>query len=197
VASPFTGTIPPFPRPCNFKSPAPYERAIIKERQRKGIAKAQAGPASPFVDLRPGNRGRLPISIKTNQHGPLIKINRCKVRNLLDNAKRLNWRAYRDMENPSAEQAIQIIDDLVNKTFNTQNAFARAIEKLLEEAERIRDSVEDISTPLSCGQTRQILQNVSLIIRELGMIEKGFGKAATKAPHPQMTYEIEAGATKQ
>jgi hypothetical protein len=29
------------------------------------------------------------------------------------------------------------------------------------------------------------------------MIEKGFGKAATKAPHPQMTYEIEAGATKQ
>ncbi|EGB13644.1 hypothetical protein DND132_0427 [Pseudodesulfovibrio mercurii] len=101
------------------------------------------------------------------------------------------------MENPSAEQAIRIIEDLVTKTFNTQNAFERAIEKLLEEAERIRESVEDISQPLSCRQTRQILQNVSLIIRELGMIEKGFGQTATKAPHRQLTYEFEVGATKQ
>ncbi len=101
------------------------------------------------------------------------------------------------MENPSAEQAIQIIDDLVNKTLNTQNAFERAIEKLLEEAMRIRGSVEDISMPLSSNQIRQILQNVSYIIRELGMIEKGFGEITSKAPHQQMTYEVEAGAIKQ
>lgn len=101
------------------------------------------------------------------------------------------------MKNPSAEQAIQIIDDLVNKTLNTQSAFARAIEKLLEEAMRIRDSVEDTSVPLSSNQTRQVLQNVSRIIRELGMIEKGFGKTTTKAPHRQMTYEVDAGAVKQ
>ena len=101
------------------------------------------------------------------------------------------------MENPSAEQAIQIIDDLVNKTLNTQNAFDRAIEKLLEEAVRIRGSVEDVSEPLSSDQTRQILQNVSLIIRELGMIDKGFGPDGPKAPHPQMTYDLEDGAMKQ
>jgi hypothetical protein len=101
------------------------------------------------------------------------------------------------MDNPSAEQAIQIIDDLVNKTLNTQNAFERAIRKLLEEALRIRDSVEDVSLPLSSAQTRQILQNVSLIIRELGMVEKGFGAIRTEAPHPQMTYEAEGGTMKQ
>ena len=102
------------------------------------------------------------------------------------------------MENPSAEQAIQIIDDLVNKTFNTQSAFERAIAKLLVEADRIRDSVEDMSKPLSCDQTRQMLQNVSLIIRELGMVDKSFGSIATKAPHPQMTYEVvEADVLKQ
>ena len=99
------------------------------------------------------------------------------------------------MENPSAAQAIQIIDDLVNKTLNTQDAFDRAIGKLLEEAARIRDSVEDVGKPLSSDQTRQILQNVSLIIRELGMIEKGFGPA--KVPHPQMTREVEDGTMKQ
>jgi len=101
------------------------------------------------------------------------------------------------MKNPSAEQAILIIDDLVNKTLNTQNAFERAIEKLLEEAMRIRSNVEDSSVPLSNNQMSQILQNVSYIIRELGMIEKGFGEITTKAPHQQMTYEIEAGAVKQ
>jgi dephospho-CoA kinase len=101
------------------------------------------------------------------------------------------------MENPSAEQAIQIIDDLVGKTFNTQRAFERAIGKLVGEAARIRACVEDISEPLSDSQTRQILQNVSLIIRELGMIEKGFGKNATQAPHPAMTYEDGIGALKQ
>lgn len=101
------------------------------------------------------------------------------------------------MENPSAEQAIQIIDDLVNKTLNTQDAFDRAIRKLLEEAIRIRGSVDDVSIPLSDCQTRQILQNVSLIIRELGMIDKGFGKKAMKAPHPAMTYETGDGVIKQ
>lgn len=101
------------------------------------------------------------------------------------------------MKNPSAEQAIQIIDDLVNKTLNTQNAFERAIGKLLEEAMRIRESAEDISTPLSSHQIKQILQNVGYIIRELGMVEKGFGKIPTEAPHQQMTYEVEAKAIKQ
>ena len=101
------------------------------------------------------------------------------------------------MGNPSAEQALQIIDDLVNKTLNTQSAFDRAIAKLLGEATRIRDSVENLSMPLSRNQTRQILQNVSYIIRELGMVEKGFGKPVTKAPHPKMTYEVETEAMKQ
>ncbi|MGE4193408.1 MAG: hypothetical protein AB7E51_08475 [Pseudodesulfovibrio sp.] len=99
------------------------------------------------------------------------------------------------MENPSAEQAIQIIDDLVNKTLNTQDAFDRAIGKLLEEAARIRDNVEDVGKPLSSDQTRQILQNVSRIIRELGMVEKGFGPAT--ASHPQMARDVEDGAMKQ
>ncbi|WP_319582050.1 hypothetical protein [uncultured Pseudodesulfovibrio sp.] len=101
------------------------------------------------------------------------------------------------MENPSAAQAIQIIDDLVNKTLNTQNAFERAIDKLLDEAERIRDTVDDITVPLSNDHIRQILQNVSYIIRELGMIEKGFGKNVPQAPHREMTYEIDADAMKQ
>ncbi|MGE4421020.1 MAG: hypothetical protein AB7D39_01860 [Pseudodesulfovibrio sp.] len=101
------------------------------------------------------------------------------------------------MENPSAEQAIQIIDDLVNKTLNTQDAFDRAIRKLLDEAIRIRGSVDDVSTPLSNGQIRQILQNVSLIIRELGMIEKGFGKSVTQAPHRDLTYDDGGCAIKQ
>lgn len=100
------------------------------------------------------------------------------------------------MENPSAEQALQIIDDLVNKTLNTQGAFARAIESLLEEAMRIRESVDDTSTPLSSNQTRQMLHNVSRIIRELGAVDKGFGKITAKAPHPQMTYEADSGAMK-
>jgi len=101
------------------------------------------------------------------------------------------------MDNPSAEQAIQIIDDLVNKTLNTQHAFAVAIDKLLDEAMRIRDSVDDASVPLSSNQVRQILQNVSLIIRELGMIEKGFGKIIPKAPHHQMTFDIYPEIPKQ
>lgn len=101
------------------------------------------------------------------------------------------------MDNPSAEQAIHIIDELVNRTLNTQNAFAVAIDKLLDEAMRIRDSVEDSSLPLSTSQIRQILQNVSLIIRELGMIEKGFGNIIPKTPNPGMTYEVESGAMKQ
>jgi hypothetical protein len=101
------------------------------------------------------------------------------------------------MENPSAEKAIQIIDDLVNKTLNTQGAFERAIEKLLVEAERLRDNVEDVSLPLSDYQTKQVLLNVSYIIRELGMIDKGFGPTIAKAPHPQLTYEVESEAVKQ
>ena len=101
------------------------------------------------------------------------------------------------MKNPSAKQTIGIIDDLVNKTLNTQGAFERAIEGLLEEARRIRGSIEDASLPLSNSQTRQILQNVSRIIRELGMFDKGLGEPATEAPHRQMTYEIDAGAIKQ
>lgn len=100
------------------------------------------------------------------------------------------------MENPSADQAIQIIDDLVNKTLNTRNAFERAIDNLLEEAMRIRGSVEDVSMPLSNDQLRQILQNVSYIIRELGIVENGFGTIPTKTPHQRMTYEAEAGAIK-
>jgi len=101
------------------------------------------------------------------------------------------------MDNPSAEQAIQIIDDLVHKTLNTQNAFEIAITKLLDEATRIRDSAEDMYAPLSSRQISQILQNVSYIIRQLGMIEKGFGEIIPKAPHKQMTYDIDAGAIKQ
>ena len=101
------------------------------------------------------------------------------------------------MENPSAEQAIRIIEELVNKTLNTQDAFDRAIKKLLEEAVRIKDSVEDPSVPLPSRQISEILQNVSYIIRELGMIENGFGATIPKAPHQQMTYEIEAGAMRQ
>lgn len=101
------------------------------------------------------------------------------------------------MENPSAEQAIRIIDDLVNKTLNTQGAFERAIEKLLMEAARIRDNVEDASLPLSNYQIKQVLLNVSYIIRELGMVEKGLGPNFTRAPHPKMTYAIKADALKQ
>lgn len=101
------------------------------------------------------------------------------------------------MDNPSAEQAIQIIDDLVNKTLNTQNAFEMAIEKLLEEATRIKGSVDDASLPLSRDQIRQILQNVSYIIRELGMVEKGFGKIIPQSPSHQMTFDVESGAIKQ
>ncbi|QJB57558.1 hypothetical protein [Pseudodesulfovibrio sp. zrk46] len=101
------------------------------------------------------------------------------------------------MNNPSAKQAIEIIDDLVIKTLNTQNAFERAIEHLLKEAERIRTNVDDIYKPLSSDHLRQILQNVSLIIRELGMVEKGFGTLPTQPPHPQMTYETEIGTIKQ
>jgi len=101
------------------------------------------------------------------------------------------------MNNPSAKHAIQIIDDLVNKTLNTQDAFDRAIEKLLLEAARIRESVEDISMPLSDYQTKQLLLNVSYIIRELGVIEKGFGKPIPKALHQHTAHKVEAGTMKQ
>ncbi len=101
------------------------------------------------------------------------------------------------MENPSAEQAIQIISELVTKTLNTQSAFDRAIKKLVEEAVRIRDSVEDSSKPLPKKELSLILQNVAYIIRELGMVENGFGRHTAEAPHQQMTYELEVGAVKQ
>lgn len=101
------------------------------------------------------------------------------------------------MNNPSADQAIDIIDDLVNKTLNTQEAFNNAIERLLKEADRIRETVEDTSLPLSDYETKMVLLNVSYIIRELGGFDKGFGELLPKAPHPKMTYEVEADAIKQ
>lgn len=101
------------------------------------------------------------------------------------------------MKNPSGEQAIQIIDDLVNKTLNTQDAFDRAIEKLHEEAARIRANVDDLAMPLSQHQTKLLLLNVSYIIRELGAVEKGFGKPILKTPRPEMPFEIETGTIKQ
>jgi len=102
------------------------------------------------------------------------------------------------MKNPSADQAIQIIDDLVNKTLNTQNAFEKDIEKLLDEAMRIKATADDFSVPLSNSQTRELVLNISHIIRELGMVEKGFGKPIPKAaPHQQKLYGIDASAMKQ
>ena len=101
------------------------------------------------------------------------------------------------MKNPSADQAIQIIVDLVNKTLNTQNAFESAIEKLVAEGTRIRNSADDGSVPLSSNEVRLILQNVSCIIKDLAAVEKGFGVDSSIMPRQQMTYEIEAGAMKQ